>query len=149
MGVKMDNLSEILIESANERNLFTLGKYLTQGEILVYNDSQLVAPIFRYFKRDTKNLKKVVKQLPKGKGQPYELPAEVELLKNHVLAFRYNNSYCFNYDYVKNIIDATWLSIEDLTFFVAKNKKSEPGLKIYKDNLMIGAIYAIKDKKEK
>lgn len=57
--------------------------------------------------------------------------------------------YCFNYDYVKNIIDATWFSIKDLKFFVAKNKKGEPWLKIYNEKLMIGAIYAIKDKKEK
>lgn len=147
MGVKMNNLNEHLVHKANLSELFTLGKYLTDGEILIHKG--YTAQIFRYFKRDTMNLKKVVEQLPKGKGQLYVLPAEVELLKNHVLAFRYNDFYCFNYDYVKNIIDATWFSIKDLKFFVAKNKKGEPWLKIYNEKLMIGAIYAIKDKKEK
>ena len=49
----------------------------------------------------------------------------------------------------KNIIDATWFSIDDLTFFVAENEKGQPWLKIYKDKLMIAARYAIEDKEEK
>ena len=147
MGVKMNNLNKHLVHKANLSELFTLGKYLTDGVILIHK--ALTAQIFRYFKRDTQNLKETAEALPKGKGKPYALPAEVELLNNRVLAFRYNDSYCFDYDYVKNIIDATWCSIKDLKFFVAKNKKGEPWLKIYDEKLMIGAIYAIKDKKEK
>lgn len=143
----MNNLNEHLVHKANMGELFTLGTYLTQGTILVHRD--IPAPVFKYFKRNLKNLKNIAKKLPKGQGKPYELPAEVELLKNRVLAFRYNDFYCFNYDYIKNIIDATWFSIDDLTFFVAENKKGEPWLKIYNDKLMIGAIYAIEYKKEK
>lgn len=93
MGVKMNNLNEHLVHKANLSELFTLGKYLTNGEILIHKG--YTAQIFRYFKRDTMNLKKVVEQLPKGKGQLYVLPAEVELLKNHVLAFRYNDFLLF------------------------------------------------------
>ena len=52
----MNNLTEHLVYKANIGELFTLGTYLTQGIILVHRD--ITAQVFKYFKRNPKNLKK-------------------------------------------------------------------------------------------
>lgn len=138
------DLNEYFIEKASERELFTSGCFLMSTTIMALNNHFYIRNILNNFKNNLKGktISRLKESIGKGKGEPFTFDKLIFLGNNlDKPLIDYNEKYCFDYRILLMILKT--YSDNELSFFISKNKREEPALKIYRKNKLLALFLAM------
>lgn len=138
------DLNEYFIEKASERELFTSGCFLMSTTIMTLNNHFYIRNILNNFKNNLKgkSISRLKESIGKGKGEPFTFDKLIFCGNNlDRPVIDYNEKYCFDYRIFLMILKT--YSDNELSFFISKNKKEEPVLKIYRKNKLLALFLAM------